>query len=372
MLSGCWDVINIEDRGFIIGSAIDLEDGTDDKKPEFKVTNQMVIPAGITSPTHGGGGNQKAFLNFTSKGRSVYRIDEEISALSSKTPFYEHLALLIISEDVAKIEHVFSNLLDTYIRDVNMRRGIKVIVSKGDAKKLLDFQPQEDKLPAIHIDQLLEHSSKQVGFLKPRRVGDIEEYHLRQVSYILPLLSVDENIEHKAGAIFHGLQDKMVGTFNEDEMQGFELMKTAAIEKVIDFTYKDHIFTLEVNNSKNKISVDPSNIDEIKITVDINIDGIIKESFGKIDVSNPSELKAIQKAVSEKVKSSIDHTIKMGQDELGADVFGIWQILETKHYDVWKKVRNDWEKGEYYYRKATFEVNVKTDIYSIGTSDKTD
>lgn len=372
LLGGCWDVINIEDRGFIIGTAIDMDEKTTEKAPTFTITNQMVIPAGITTSSQAGGGNDKSFLNFTWNGKSIYKTDEEISAISSKVPFYEHLAVLIISEDVAKEKHLFSNLLDTYIRDVNFRRGIKVVVTNGEAKKLLDFTTPEDKLPAMHIKGLLEHSSKEIGFLKPKRIGDIEEYHLRENSYVLPLLSVNDYVEHKAGAIFHGPEDRMVGIFNGEEMQGLELMKTEATEKVIEFPYKDHIFALEVNDAKNKVTVDPSNIDEIKITVTIKIHGILKESYSKINLEKTSELKAIQKAVCDQVEQSIKKSIKKGQEDLGTDVFNIWRILETKHYDTWKKVKKDWEKGEYYFKKATFDIKVETDIYSIGTSSKTD
>ncbi|MEI3611066.1 Ger(x)C family spore germination protein [Pseudogracilibacillus sp. SO30301A] len=373
LLTGCWDVINIEERGFIIGTAIDIEEDGDEKQPEYIVTNQMVIPAGIANQNQGGvGGEEKAFLNFTSKGKSIYEVNEELSAISSKTPFYEHLAILVISEDVARKEHLFSDLIDIYIRDVDMRRGIKVIVSEADAKQLLDFTTPEDKLPARHIDELLDHSTKEIGVLRSKRVGDIEEYHIREKSFVLPLLHVNEYVDYKAGAVFHGPKDKMVGIFHAEEMQGLEMMKTKAIEKVIEFTYKDYVFALEVNDLNNKLAVDPSNIDEIKVTIDIEIEGIIKESFGKIDLTKPSELKAIQKAVSEQVKDSVEKAIKKGQEELGTDVFNIWQNLETKHYDTWKNIKDDWEKGEYYFKKATFEVNVVTDVFSMGTTNKTD
>src|SRR5690625_7173472 len=101
ILSGCWDVVDIEDRGFIIGSAIDIEEDEGGKQPEFTITNQMVIPAGIASMIQSGG-SEEAYLNFTSKGKSIYNIQEEVAAISSKVPFFEHLTVLVISGDVAK------------------------------------------------------------------------------------------------------------------------------------------------------------------------------------------------------------------------------------------------------------------------------
>lgn len=371
ILNGCWDIVNIEDRGFVVGNAIDVKDGENVNHPELTITNQMVLSSGMTYSTQGSSGNQKAFLNFTETVDSIYKVDEEIASISSKVPFYEHLALLIISENVGKEKHLFSNLLDTYIRDVNLRRGIKVVVSEGEAKKILDFTTPEDKLPATHVDDLLKQSSNQVGYLKPITVGDIEEFHLRKISFVLPYLTLHEYVEYKSGAIFHGPQDKMVGIFNPDEMTGLELLKGEQSVKIIDFPYKDKTFVLKVIRLVNKMTVDPKNIDDIKVTIDIELEGIIKESFNKEDLTEASEIEAIQNAVSDHVKETVHKVIRQGQDELGADVFGVWQELETKHYHTWKKIKDDWEQGEYYFKDVNFDVNVITQIYSIGTSNKT-
>ena len=374
-LSGCWDAIDLEDRGFVIGMAIDLEDNQEnEEQPIFSITNQMVVPSGLTNPSQGSGGageSSNAFLNIVASGNSIYRVDEEVSTRSSKAPFHEHLMILVISEEVARTEHLFSELLDTFIRDVRMRRGMKVVVSKGEAKELLNFTTPEEQLPAIHIDELLQYSSSETGYLPAKRLGDIEEFHLRETSYVMPMLEPSEYIERNSGAVFHGTQDKMIGTLNQEEMQGLELVNSEATEKVIDFMYNDKIFAFEVSELRNKVKVNPTNMDQMKVTIDINLDGIIKESFSKIDLENADELKSVQHAVSEQVKKSIKNVIEKAQNELNTDVFNIWKILETKHHDVWKKVEDDWEKGENYFSNVTFDINVHTEIYSIGTSNKT-
>lgn len=370
MLAGCWDVVNIEDRGFIIGNAIDIEDEGNAKNPELAITNQMVIP-GMTAPSQNEGGEKNAFINYTSTGKSIYAMEEELASVSSNVPYFEHFAVLVVSEDVARQEHLLSNLLDTYVRNVNLRRGIKVVVSGGKAKEFLDYSPADKKLPILHIEDILEKSSEQVGFLKPKVIGDIEEFHLRENSYILPYLQLNEYIDYIGGAVFHGPLNKMVGLFHEEEMEGLEMLKREHTTKIIEFPYKEKTFALKVVELDNKISVDPKNINDINVTIDIEIKGIIKEAFNQEDLTKPSEIDSIQHAVSNKVEKTIQKTLKKGQEELGADVFDIWQELETKHYDTWKQVKDDWEKGEYYFKNVNFDVNVTTEIFSIGTTNKT-
>src|SRR5690625_2738390 len=98
ILTGCWDTVSIEDRGFIVGTAIDLEEDGQGH-PQLTVTNQMVLPEGMSAPSQGGGGQQETFLNISTISKSIYKVDEEIVSSSSKQPFYEHLAVLIVSEE---------------------------------------------------------------------------------------------------------------------------------------------------------------------------------------------------------------------------------------------------------------------------------
>src|SRR5699024_8141544 len=145
LVTGCWDTIHIEDRGFIVGSAIDLaEDDQDD--PIYSITNQFVLGQSFINPSELAS-DQKAFDSITGNGRSVSGVNEQMSAHSSKTPYLGHIKMLSISEELAKQEGTLVNLLDHYIRDVKIRRGTNLIVSKGDAEEVLGFQQPEGDLP---------------------------------------------------------------------------------------------------------------------------------------------------------------------------------------------------------------------------------
>lgn len=372
LLTGCWDTVSIEDRGFIVGSAIDIDEQQDADHPILTVTNQMVLPAGMSSSVESDGGEQQPFLNFTMERDSTYEVDEEIVSRSSKQPFYEHLSVLVISEEVARTEELFENLLDTYIRDVDFRRGIYVVVSKDKAKDILDFTTSEEQLPAKHIEKILEQGSKQVGNISPKTVGDLEEYHLEGNSYILPYVETEEEfVEQKQGAVFHGRLNKMVGLFNEEEMHGFELMTGNQQVKIIDFNYEGKTLALKVLRIDNKLTVDPSNLEEIKAKVKVELKGTIKESFFQKDLTDPKEIDALQKAIGENVKHSIEKAIAKGQEEFGTDVYGVWEEIRMKHYDTWKKIEGDWEEGEYYFKNVTFDIDVIPQIYSTGTTNRT-
>lgn len=369
LLSGCWDSVNLEDRGFIVGTIIDIED-KDEMYPVFKITNQFVIPSGVGGSIEGGGMNESAFINLTAKGASIHRVNNMISTKTSKSPFYDHLTILIVSEEVARKEHLLADLLDTYIRNVNLRRGVKVVVAKGDPQKLLEFKTAEDKITAIHIDKLLERTHKERGFFEPSTIGDIEEYHLRGNSYVLPVIEVKDEVGYQAGAVFNGGEEKMVDMFNLEEMRGVELIDGASSGKVSDFRYKNHIFSYEIVRMDSNILIDIENIDQIQVSINVELEGEIKDAYGKEDFFETGEIDAIQEAIAQDMKQTMESTIQKAHKGLNADVFRIWQQLETKHYDTWQRVKDDWEEGENYFSKATFDVNVDANINSVGTINK--
>lgn len=369
VLVGCWDVVNIEDRGFVLGTAIDLVEGTE-KDPVFKITNQIVVPAGMVPESKEGGQGNKAFLNYTDTGKSIYSMDEQVTTSSSKVPYYGHLSILIVSEQVAQEELLFMKLMDTYIRDVNLRRGIKVVVSDGEAKKLLELTTPNHRLPVNNIIELLEKSSEEIGFLLPRTAGDIEEFHLDNRSYVLPLLQANDKLEYSLGAVFHGRLHKMVGKLEDKEMLVLEMIKGEHTLSIIDFFYNGSPFALKVIKLNRTISVDPANLEEIIVTVKIEVEGVIKESFSKEDFSQSQVIESIQVAVSDYLKERFINIVDKAQDDFGTDIFRIHEELRTKHYQTWEQIKDQWEQGEYYFKNVVFDFDVKTEIYSTGTTEQ--
>ncbi len=84
----------------------------------------------------------------------------------------------------------------------------------------------------------------------------------------------------------------MVGLFNEEEMHGFELMTGNQQVKIIDFNYEGKTLALKVLRIDNKLTVDPSNLEEIKAKVKVELKGTIKESFFQKDLTDPKEIDA--------------------------------------------------------------------------------
>ncbi len=372
LLSSCWDAVNIEERGFIIGMAIDLsEDGKKDGEYQLTLTNQFAVPPGLGTPSQGGSGGDKGFMNISSSGTSLYAIAQDLANQTNKMPFFEHLKVVIVSEEVAAIPELFANVMDVFIRNRDTRRGIKVIIAKGKAMDILNIQPENEQVPARYINKILENSLSKTGEMKPVKVGDIHEFLLLRNSFVLSEVSSDGTKLHfEGGSVYKGSDNKVIGSLNKQDMLGYELITGQAVQGPIVFTYKDKLtaYSIREANSKVKIKVtDPENID---IHVTIKLEGEIQETFGKVIIQDKGVIQALEKEISNKVTEIANQSIEKAQQEIGADIFNFSENLHRHHYKIWKKINQDWDHGENYFSKSNINVTVKTEVRSDGVVDE--
>lgn len=366
LLTACWDSESIEERGFVIGTAVDLAEQKENETL-LSITNQFVIPSNVQSTTTSGSSGAKPFSNVTTEGRSLYRVDQEMAKLTNKLPFFEHTKVLIISEEVIQISDMLPNLIDIYLRSLEMRRGIKVVVAKN-AKQILESEPKAEKLPSIYIDDLLNTGYEKSGLYRPEVIGDIQEKLLRKSSFVLPMLTPVENrIEYAGGAVYHGHKNQMVGTLTDLELTGLNLAIGNKKSGTLETTYKDGvIITIDIENIHNKVTMDPSNLDEIIASIQIKLIGTIQEVMGSENLQTNKDLPKIEEAIVEHIKTLVETAFEKGQQELNADIFQLDFLLETRYPDVWEKVKNDWDHGKNYFSNTKLELNIETNIRSTG------
>lgn len=369
LLTGCWNETNIEERGFVIGLAIDLV-GEKNGNYQVTTTNQFVVPPGIGSPS-GSGGDQKAYFNLSASGDSVFTIDKEMRTSTNIMPFFEHLKVIIVSEDVLSTPDLFPSIMDAFFRNQEMRRVTKIIITEGEAKKILDITPENEKVPALYMDTLLERNLKTTGTLKSVELGDIHEFFLTDSSFTVSKYTPSEKkINYEGGVVFHGYEGKLVGTLNKQEMQGLNLIIGEYQGGPIKFEHEGNLITLNITEANSKIKIDTKDSEKISISVNINAEGQIVEVFGTEKIMEPETIVAIEKKAAEKMEEITEKTIEKAQNELSADVFGLKKKLKQRHYQTWQKVKDNWDHGDNYFAKSTFHVKANVRVRSAGETEK--
>ncbi|AVQ98091.1 hypothetical protein OBCHQ24_03240 [Oceanobacillus iheyensis] len=369
-LAGCWDRVDIEERGFIVGTAIDLVKQKTENEYEVMMTNQFVIPSGIGMLMQGGGG-QQAFMNVSEKGASVFRTNRKFSRINSQVPFYQHLKVLVVSEEILKQPHLFSNMMDFFIRDHALRRSIRLMVAHEDAKEILNSAPENTDVPAMYLDDLMENVDKNTNTIKPIHIGEIQELILNQQSYVLPVVrKVGSMAEYGNVVVMDGESNQMVGSLNEDETSGLGFINGHTEGGVLEVQVDKSPLAVEITKINQKMKITNTQRNNVEVEISILIDGNIAEYFGVKSVLDEKFLKKAEASTEKKVKELTAKTIKKVQQELNTDVLGVSKNLYQFHYDFWQEVKEDWENGENYFSSADIKINSEVRIDRVGSADR--
>lgn len=379
-LTGCWDRIEIEERGFVVGVAIDMAKGsnaeeTEDKEAEdrakgkhrYVVSYQFVIPKGLQQD---GGG--KSFYNVSAEGDSLMDITRGLATRSSRTPYFEHIKIIIVSEEVAKNVGI-ADVLDFFLRDHEMRRGTKVMIAKGDARKVLEVKPPIENIPVMYIRSVTENNYRTARMHPPARIGDIHEKLLLSYSYAIPrIIGEKEEVKIAGTAVIQGIDNKMVGWLGEEETQGLNFLTGEAEGGVQKVKVKDNLIVYEYRGKKRTIEADVKDKEHIHLKVKISSEGFIPETLVPVDWLEESTVSEIEKKVEEDTVRIAQATLDKLHKEFKVDVIGAGEYLSKTHPELWNEIKDDWDRGKNYFSKSKIEVESKVVIRNSGVINKSE
>lgn len=396
LLTGCWDSIDIEDRAYVIGIAIDeypqLPQGIKNKEnipeneqermfesstevdtgvPSYAMTIQIPIIKHASLPNILSGGtsepNTLKTWDITQVGNSFMEINSSITTRMNLIPNYEHLQVIIISEKVAR--KGLRNVLDLFIRDHEMRSRTKLFITDGDAKKALDVIPRIEDYASIYLTKMPRSARVNGEILHWMDLGQAVQAIYSGEDFELPALEVTEyEVMNKGAALFKN--DKMVGWADGKDVEIIKIMHNVLLGGIFTskFVSDEHdsengVMSLEIIKSKTKITP-VIHDDDITFKINVDIKGNYSDSVNhplteKID---KDFIEKAEEAFEESIKEQCIKTIKKMQD-LGVDTFHFGTVIRSKKPSHWSKIKDRWDE---IFPEVKTEVNVKVNIRQIG------
>lgn len=377
VLTGCWDRVEIEERGFVVAMGIDLvhhseiepkarteiheRHGTE-KRTRVKVTYQLALPGKLAMGASQEGNGGRAFVNFTTEGDTLFETARILSTRSSRSLYFEHNKLVLIGEELARSGEI-DKFVDLLLRDHEMRRRMKVIVVRGEAKEALDVMCAQEKTTSEYLDSISENSRKTARMPKEMMIGDLSEKLIAQSCFILQRVVPHEKEVKMAGAgVFRGIDKKLIGWLGEEETEAVNWARGDIRRGITEAMLPTgELVVYEIRKANTKIIPRVKN-GNIHFTVQIQSEGSLGESFSKRDALDPKFIEDVENAVEKEIRQSITYTIKKLQNELRTDVVGFGSELARKEPKIWEKMKHDWDYGKNYFQEATFDVQVQATV----------
>ncbi|WP_459503818.1 Ger(x)C family spore germination protein [Bacillus sp. C1] len=366
-LSACSEQEEIEERGFVVGVAYDL---VKEKRsnPIMQGTYQIVLPSKLTPQNGQQGGSDKSYINVSAKSDSAFEQFRIIAKKISRTMFFPHIQVLVLSEDLLKKPNVLQNILDVYFRDHEMRRNIRLFISKDKAGDILNQSAKPENLPAKYIDMLTEHTGKNAQMVEATRIGEVQEKMIAKRSFVLPVLTLTkQGVQMSGAALFRGKDNQFVGRLSGENTLGLNYIIGKKVAGLFTVRKENQLVTYEIHKVNRKVKMSAGDAKAPKFRIDLFIEGTLAE----LHFSEKNQVmgeKKLKQFIAKEMEKHIQKTVKMIQKEYKVDVLELGEIYKRRDYKAWSKVNKNWDQGENYFSKCEVVVHVHPAIDHSGSS----
>ncbi|EGO64552.1 Ger(x)C family spore germination protein [Acetonema longum] len=360
---GCWDLRELQDRHFVLAMAVDLADETGQSGHEKGINpletytqtageRKYRLSLQILKFTSSSGGPQrgeesKTFI-ISDTGASMFDMIRDMLGQSSKAIYFEHMQTVIFSEAVVRqagIRPVF----DLLLRDPEMRWRIKVFITPGQARSLLEFTPPTDEAGGIFLANIMENHSRTFHIAGAATdLGNISQALDAGNVALIPRIDLAGKVV-KVGGLALLKAGKFIGYLDEYMTRGVKYVRGTSKSGPITIDCPEHpgnVWSFEMSDHRTKLEPHMVN-GQIYFTLNITMRGTLAESLRLDDQDkksgNQMQLPKVEQTVAKQIVKNIQDSQKLLQD-MNADAFNLKTKLKAHNPKAWAAVKDRWDE----------------------------
>ncbi|WP_372662242.1 Ger(x)C family spore germination protein [Cohnella sp.] len=375
--SGCSNKIELNRLGIISAIAYDL-----DESNQWELTFQIIIPK--LSQGKSGGGSQSPVTVFSSKGKTLLEAIQKSELEAPRHLFFSHTQVIIISKRVAK--YGVDQILDANLRSYESRENTNVLISDGDAKRVLEVLTPLENIPGNTISNLLSGKGNRQSELAPSKLHEFI-FAITTPSVSAALLeikvmgepeeqkSLDALQETRSPAVLKldrfGVfkQDKFVGWLNRKESRGIPWITNRLKRTTIVFSCEGESrhgqqssFLVEESHTKLIPNISDGNL---FMSVEIEAEGNLIETTCNLDLKKSKTLRKLEKHIQKQIRNNVEDSFQAVK-KMKADTLGFGEKFHKSYPQAWKKLSKNWDNE---FAKIKLDVNVEVKIRQTGMID---
>ena len=369
-LGGCWNQKELTELAFVMALGVDR--GENGKG--YNLTFQIVNPGNVNTGQMGGGGGLPIAV-YKSSGVNLTDAARNATKKISRTLYFAHTNVVVISEKLAKKEGVV-NILDALDRDPVFRTTTQLVIARGTtAEEMLSTLTILDKLPVNNLTKSLQVTENMLGenfkitiddfisgLVSTGKLPIANGFQLvggkNKGKYKSNLDSTIPEVIIKTDGLAIFKKGKLKGWIDGKEARGavWVLDKIKGTDVNIDWKGKKNAISLITLRSKTKVSATVKN-DKPVIHVAIENEGNVSQADLPIKLTDPDVIGKIEQKMENSIQKEVLDTIKSAQKQR-SDIFGFGDAVHRTDPKLWKRISKDWDN-----QFAELKVTVKVDSY---------
>ncbi|WP_186445870.1 Ger(x)C family spore germination protein [Paenibacillus cremeus] len=369
LLTGCWDRHELNQLGFTAATGIDYKDG------QWMMSYQVVIPSALSSSVAAGtrGAAKLPIVVYSTQGKTIREATWKNELESPRHLYFTHNRVIIVS--TTAVEQGLSLLLDVYLRNLESRETVSVLICEGEAREILKQLMQIQVIPADGIEEMIKDESQHISALP-----NVQMYRLAKEllgtskSAVLPEVFISGSPEVtnpdklgqtalssllKLGRLAVLNQDKLVGWLSLQEALGVNFIRNMVKNSTFSFPCEE---SSSVENStfqllSTKTRLTPHKIgDHFVIDIEVKGKGVLLETDCPVDLTKPNTEQDMEAQLNKKITETIEKSWSAVK-KLKTDVVGFGDLIHRKYPNDWKRVGPNWQT-----EFVKIEIRPKADI----------
>lgn len=370
LLVGCWSAREIEDLAFVMAMGIDSD------PKGVRITYQLAVPAPGGEAAGARGGAQSPVWAASVAAPSIAEVMLHLPAVLGKVPFTGHTLVVVIGEDYAR--DGIGELLDFLARDRELRARVRLAVSFGEAREVLEAEPRIEAMPAEYLFNLL-RQGEEAGIVPPADSLSVRIAYANRprLQIRLPALQpvpppapgeaapaeAEEKppataVELKGTAVFR--DDKLVGFLDERESRGVAWLTGNLRMAAVTVHREEGPIVQVANYSSVRFSARKDN-GGYRLHARVSQDGNLTAWPHPEQIITHALLKQIEADLAEVVADEIKSALERLRQEFNADILGLGEQMRRLRPDYMATL--DWNAA---FPALIVEVEVRAAFRRVG------
>lgn len=321
--------------------------GIDTTNDGFKVTVELLNNEQSGSPGGNGNSENKTKI-YTAEGKTVGEALRKLITKSGNEPMFAHNRVIVIGEEAANRN--LSDILDFFERNYDSRASQLLCVAKNTTgEKVIRAKLLTDTIKSKILENMLEESAKQSLVPKVRIIDAINYIKDEASGLCIPAVKIQKNGENENfdldGCAIFGTDSTFSMYIDSQAAEGIAILNDKIEEGVISADLPNgQKASFYINKGKSKYKIIQENgVLHYNLTVKLSCDleGVQGAEYFNTDTG---VIEAFQTAVGEAICKKAENTLIVLQGKHGADVVRYGKRLRLKENDLYKNMKNDWNK----------------------------
>ncbi|MHB1421205.1 MAG: Ger(x)C family spore germination protein, partial [Bacillota bacterium] len=395
VISGCWDLRELETDAMIVGIGIDKGPGD-----ELTLSVEQAMPTSVggggASAGGGGGGMiMTSRLVHRARGKILTEARDRLETVLVRQLFFGYTGVIVVGEEAARED--MDRIIAFIYRSPLIRRSAFILITPGKASDVLaTLHPHESTASEIIRNLLTE--TDQTGVAFPVRVGEL--FEILAIPGIEPVATrvtvsaeqttpsspgeadhTDKGMQNEASdlpsktgqhkiegmAVFKG--DRLVGWLDKDESRGWGWIlgrikhghSDVLTPRSARGRFSPVTFRLEGGKTSTKISFKDG---QPVALLTIKAKGDVLEWVNSQNLVDPGVIRSLEADYAAKIKSQAEAAVRKAQ-EFNSDIFGFGFAFFRQHRQEWKtEFAQKWPE---IFPQMRVEVKVEATILHTGT-----